>query len=75
MSKPVTTNEVGREICDALGLPADCVMSIDLRFHAHDVVRAIVAFTPDRDQLGKVMSILRQYELHEKPSEVSVANG
>lgn len=71
----VTTREVGREICDALGLPMDQVSAIDLHFHACEVVTATVKFTPDRDQLGKVMSVLKRYELHEKSSEAAPVDG
>lgn len=65
----VKTNEIGREICEALGLPSGQVSAIDLQFHACDIVRATVQFAPDRDQLGAVMSILKRYELHEKSAE------
>lgn len=62
----VRTYQVGREICEALGLPTGCVSAVDLRFHAGESVTATVEFAPDRDQLGKVMSVIKRYELHEK---------
>lgn len=68
MSKPVHTQEIGPQICDALGLPMDQVSAIDLRFRANQIVHAIVEFIPERDQLDKVMSVLKRYELHEKLS-------
>lgn len=75
MSDPVATREIGSEICDALGLPKGQVSAIDLRFRAGQIVHAIVEFIPERDQLGKVMSVLKQYELHEKSSEAVPVDG
>lgn len=72
---PVTTHEVGREVCEALGLPTGCVSAIDLRFHAGQIVTATVEFAPTRDQLGKVMSVLKRYELNEKSSEAVPVDG
>jgi hypothetical protein len=71
----VTTRELGQEICDALGLPMDQVSSIDLRFHACEVVTATVQFIPHRDQLGKLISVLKRYQLHEISSETLPVDG
>lgn len=66
---PVVTTAIGEELCQALGLPADKVTSIDLRFPANGIVTAAVEFLPERSQLDEVVNILRRYELHEKQDE------
>lgn len=75
MSNPVTTNEIGPQICDALGLPMNQVSAVDLRFRAGQIVHAIVEFIPERDQLDKVMSVVKRYQLHEKSAEAVPADG
>lgn len=65
----VTSREVGKELCEALALPLNRVQSIDLSFHAGEIVTATVRLMPERDQLDKVLSVLKSYELHEKTSQ------
>lgn len=69
MSNPVTTKEIGPQICDALGLPMNQVSAIDLRFRAGQIVHAIVEFVPERDQLDQVLSVVKRYQLLEKSAE------
>lgn len=72
---PVTASQVGREICEALGLPMGRVTKIDLHFHAREIVTATVEFQPELDQLEKAITVLRRYELHEKSSEAEPVDG
>lgn len=66
--KPVMTSTIANEILEALGLPAN-IQSIDLHFHANDIVRATVQYVPEREQLVQVVSILKRYELHEREDD------
>jgi len=62
----VATHQIGKEICDALGLDGSLVQSMMISFVSGDVVRIEANIHPTRDQILKVAAVLKRYELKEK---------
>lgn len=63
----VTTYQIGREVCQALGLDSARVTSINLDMKAGDIVTLSVGILPDRKELIGVVDVISRYELVERP--------
>ncbi len=59
---PLSSNDlVAVEIIKALGLKN--VVDLDLRMHLNEIVEIAVRYFPDRENLEKVVPILKKYKL------------
>jgi len=61
MSKVITGQAAGLEVCEALGLDPKLVRNIDIHFHLDDIVTATVETTVHVDHFPKIMKILKAY--------------
>lgn len=62
----VSSNEIGKDLLDALGLPIAGVTGLTIRVEASQAVEVQVRLLPTEQQVGDVIEILKRYELHEK---------
>jgi hypothetical protein len=62
----VLGQNVGEEICDALGLDSDMVKSIDIHIAADAIVTATIESYLNRDDIQELVLVLKKYELVEK---------
>jgi hypothetical protein len=65
MGIPVTTYDVGKDICDALGLDPDMVRSVTIKFEVPSLVIAEVEQFIDKEQSEKLMKVLNAYKWEE----------
>lgn len=61
MSNPVTTNAIGKLICDALKLPPR-TKNVDLRMHIGEAVSVTCEYYPDRESVETVVKHFALYE-------------
>lgn len=66
MSAVLTRGEFGNAICKIFGL--ERVVWFNINTPSDGVVTAEVEFCLDEIQCGKVVSLLKEYEIHEKPA-------
>ena len=60
----VYVNEIGNQLCKALGLDASKVLSISFDWEAGDVARIFIEMPVDEEMCDNIVSVISQYELH-----------
>jgi hypothetical protein len=68
MSAVSVQGEFGKAICDILGL--DNVLSFQLNTPTDGIVSADVTVSLNKVQCDELVTLLKRYELHEKPVTV-----
>ena len=58
-----------QQICEVLGIDPAMVRSITLRFAAHEIAQATIVIFPDKDDLNRLLPIIKEYELVPKEHE------
>ena len=66
----IMTTSIGPALIEALGLPKGAVTDVELHFPSNGIVTATVELMPSREQLEKVFSIVKRYELRERNESV-----
>lgn len=70
--KKILGVDIGKELCEAMGLPAKGISSIDIHVSAHELVTADVRMFVHDEQAKKLVELLRKYELRERtPANVT----
>jgi hypothetical protein len=62
----VTSNTIGKEICDALNLDSTKVQNIDIRIHSGEVAHVFVQMAPTRDEFSNLCRVLKHYTLQDE---------
>ncbi len=70
MSKFVLNEELGKEFCDALGLDANDVFSLDISCAIDKVSTLVIGRFLRKEEIDKVKKVLEHYEL--KPKEMFI---
>lgn len=61
----VIGNRIGKQIAEALGLQTERLHSIEIRIAPDEIVSACCEYYASDDD-GKLVKVLKQYELHER---------
>ena len=59
----IPTTEIGREVCEALGVPTENVKSISFRVQLGNIVMAEIERYVTSDEFDKTVKILEKYKL------------
>jgi len=62
----IAEGNIGKEICEALGLDPSMVIDIDLRIHADEPVYIDIHGYASKEQLAKGITCLKKYKLIDK---------
>lgn len=63
--KAIKGMKIGKEVCEALGIPIEGIKDIEFRIPADDAVTVLITKYVSPESVTKVTEILKQYELHE----------
>lgn len=63
----VLSNQVGKQLLEALGIELEGVLGVTLVFEAHEPVEARVRYVPSKAAVEGAVELLKSYEMHEKP--------
>jgi len=55
----------GREIVEALGIPMEDVVGIEIRSYVEEIVTIKVEYFPHKEGLDKLIPIIKKYHLEE----------
>ena len=58
---PVLSREMGQQICDAIGVAADGVTSIEIKAEVGDAARVVIERFLDREEGKKLIQVLKAY--------------
>lgn len=68
MIKYVKGYDIGKQICEALGLDDNATV-VDIHIAANDIVSLTVTYLGTKEQMEEVIEIVKKYELVEKKPE------
>jgi len=62
----MSNDEIGKKICDALGLKHARMVDVHIVFAVDEIVTVMVEYYPEKDGILQLPAILKEYELVEK---------
>lgn len=71
----VTGYDIGKQLCDALGLDIKGVRTIDIHVEARSLVTVSVERLVSRDEAGRLCTALERYNLHPVGDESTSLQG
>lgn len=61
--------DIGKEICEALGIPIKGIKNIDIHIPADDAVTVGITKYVSPESMKKITEVIKHYQLHEVKEE------